>query len=288
VESRLGAKTETVVEYRVRYMAVEDIDAGSLVDQDPWIDSFQSEQRTIDGYPIRWWTGVQMTLFWDNRNNPLNPTNGQWIRAQTAIGDGAMNGQPALRGVLDTNSLWDFDFIRYLFRFYGGVGWSPVTETLGFDERFSLGGANSLRGYARNRVGPMNQSIRSAIDYPNTIEPAIDQLSIRKEPTLWVPTGGDYMAMISNEVHFPLSRFGYDASSWIFFLDGGVVDFLSNKVQTDSMDMNVEPPLNYSIGTGIRYTTAIGPLALDLAVNPNPIAYRDERYLYFHGSLGSF
>ncbi|MGC6508494.1 MAG: BamA/OMP85 family outer membrane protein [Myxococcota bacterium] len=288
VESRLSSKMETVFEYRVRYMAVEDIDPGSLVEGDPWIDSFQSEIRTLDGYPIRWWSGVQMTVFWDNRNNTLNPTEGQWFRSQFALGDGLINESPALRGLADYNTLYDFDVLRLLLRLYGGVGWSPVNDTLGFDERFSLGGANSLRGFERNRVGPVNQSLRSQIDFPNTIEPSVDDLAIRREPTQWVPTGGDFMLMVSQELHFPLSRFGYDSSSWIFFFDAGHVGFLSPNIQADSMAMAFEPPFRYALGTGMRYSTAIGPLAVDLAVNPNPISYRDERYLYLHGSLGSF
>ena len=96
------------------------------------------------------------------------------------------------------------------------------------------------------------------------------------------------MLMTSQEFHFPLTRFGYDSSSWIFFFDAGHVGFLSSEIKADSIEMNADPPFRYSLGTGMRYSTAIGPLAVDLALNPNPIAYRDERYLYVHGSLGSF
>lgn len=288
IESRLNPQTESIFEYRVRYMAVEDIDAGSLVEQDPWISSFQSSNRTIDGYPKRWWSGLQMTLFWDNRGNSLNPTHGQWVRSQVAIGDGLLNELPAVRTVIDANSLWDLNVIRYLFRVYGGVGYSPKSKTLGFDERFSLGGASSLRGFSRNRVGPANQSLRTQIDFPDYIQPSINDIALRKEPTLWVPTGGDYMMMLSQELHFPLERFGYDSSSWIVFMDAGRVSFLSNDIMTDSINLSLDPIIRYSMGTGMRYSTAIGPLAVDIAVNPNPIKLKEERYLYFHGSLGAF
>jgi outer membrane protein assembly factor BamA len=193
-----------------------------------------------------------------------------------------------VRTVIDANSLWDLNVIRYLFRVYGGVGYSPKSKTLGFDERFSLGGASSLRGFSRNRVGPANRSLRTQIDFPDYIQPSINDIALRKEPTLWVPTGGDYMIMLSQELHFPLERFGYESSSWIVFMDAGRVSFISNDIVTDSIDLSLDPIIRYSMGTGMRYSTAIGPLAVDIAVNPNPIKRKEERYLYFHGSLGAF
>lgn len=94
------------------------------------------------------------------------------------------------------------------------------------EERFLLGGANSLRGWGRHRVYPENTS--------------------------GIEIGGNTMGEVSAELRFPV----YEPLLAVIFIDAGNVWERSYVIDDD---------LRYNIGTGLRFRTPIGPLRLDFA-----------------------
>lgn len=94
------------------------------------------------------------------------------------------------------------------------------------EERFLLGGANSLRGWGRHRVYPESASR--------------------------IEIGGNTMGEASAELRFPI----WEPLLGVIFIDSGNV-WESSYVFDDD--------LRYNLGTGLRFRTPIGPLRLDFA-----------------------
>jgi outer membrane protein assembly complex protein YaeT len=105
-------------------------------------------------------------------------------------------------------------------------------------ERFYAGGINSVRGYARRRVGPL----------------ASDVLPPSKCTFLDCdqPLGGRSVVELSAELRRPVTS----VIDVIGFMDAG-------QVSLDSLDFPFDD-LQYGIGLGVRYRSVIGPLRVDL------------------------
>lgn len=95
------------------------------------------------------------------------------------------------------------------------------------EDRFLLGGANSLRGWGRNQVSPVNEN--------------------------GVPIGGNSVLEGSAEVRFPV----YEIFGGAAFMDFG-------NVWPKAFNYNLGG-LKYDVGLGVRVETPIGPIRLDLA-----------------------
>ena len=104
------------------------------------------------------------------------------------------------------------------------LGKSGVTP---IEDRFLAGGANSLRGWARNRISPVDESG--------------NQL------------GGDTMFESGIEFRFPI----YEIFGAAVFMEAGNV--WREAYKYDFLDMR------YDIGAGLRIKTPIGPARIDLA-----------------------
>lgn len=126
-------------------------------------------------------------------------------------------------------------------------------EFLPPEDRFYAGGANSVRGFGRNEMGPGAWVIS---------EEAL--LEGRKNTASeFIPAGGTSVAVASAELRFPspfLPRFVRLAA----FVDAGVVDTTSVWTISPS-DLDVTP------GVGLRLQTPVGPIRFDVAYNPNSL-----------------
>jgi outer membrane protein assembly complex protein YaeT len=123
-----------------------------------------------------------------------------------------------------------------------------------FFKRYFLGGAGNLRGWGRFEVAPLSG--------------------------FGLPIGGTTFMTFSTEARFPVwSKLG-----GVIFLDGG-------NVWADAWDFNIGD-MRYDVGPGLRYTTPIGPLRVDLGYQLNPIANLlvdgkpQARRFRFHFSIG--
>jgi outer membrane protein insertion porin family/translocation and assembly module TamA len=173
-------------------------------------------------------------MLWNTSDNLLNPTRGV-----------------VLRGRVDhstTAVISDVDFVKFLLeaRHYRPL-WGKVilamrlevgsiqpygdTQDVPFNVRFFAGGAGSIRGFALNRVGPLDDN---------------DD-----------PIGGNSLIEGSLELRFPI----------VGALGGAVfVDF--GNVFRDPFTYHLDD-LRYAVGPGLRYNTPVGPLRVDLGVIVN-------------------
>ena len=126
----------------------------------------------------------------------------------------------------------------------GGIEAIGGNEFIPVEERFYAGGSYSVRGWARSELGPKDDQNR--------------------------PLGGNSILELSSELRFPL----YDPVYAVAFLDAGNVWLTSYSYKLND--------LRYSVGTGIRFRTPIGPVRLDAAI---PV-FDEEDKVQFHFSIG--
>ncbi len=190
---------------------------------------------------------VTTSLTYDDRDNVLLPTRGIRARAQAELADAVFGSE------LDAFSM-KFDVSRLFFLGEGitlattaRTGFiSPIgdTEIVPIHERMFNGGENSVRSFKEDELGPKD--------------------------TLDEPTGGEAFSFLSVEYRQRLvGNFGY-----ALFADAGNVQPLVG-------DYFEYDDFRFGVGIGLRYSLPIGPVRLDLGVNPNPRDGEDDFVLHF-------
>lgn len=229
-----------------------------------------------------WLNPIVLSFGRDRSNSIFSPSRGYIVRLDAEVADPATGS--------------DFGYARLAgdFSVYHGMGRgvvlasrirsgiARVTATpgeakgLGLNpqKRFFAGGANSVRGFAEYRLGPKVLTVDAqdrlvrpreeggagcSIEEVNdgSCDPsplgAGDFLDVR-------PVGGDLLLEGSVELRFPIANQWRGAA----FVDFGQV------WQRDATDGNGRPALGdlvFTPGLGIRYSSPIGPIRVDVAYN---------------------
>ncbi|MEM7223237.1 MAG: autotransporter assembly complex family protein [Pseudomonadota bacterium] len=201
-------------------------------------DNENKDQFLIFGTPV---TGKR-----DTTNSKLDPTEGTRldfavIPYYVTIDDNF----PFLRNELGGTAYYAIDEERrYILAGRARLGsiLGPATDDLPADKRFYAGGGGSIRGYAFQSVGPLDED---------------DD-----------PLGGRSLLELSAEVRFKVwGDFGMVA-----FVDGGTV--------YDDMFPVFDETIRWASGLGVRYFTGIGPLRLDVAFPINRRSVDDAFQFY--------
>jgi outer membrane translocation and assembly module TamA len=119
-------------------------------------------------------------------------------------------------------------------RVRSGTILADTARDVPFSERYFLGGSNSLRGWGRFQVAPLTSE--------------------------GLPVGGLSMLEASTELRFPLSG----AFGGVLFVDAGDVWSEPSNVELGG--------LKASVGPGLRWTSPVGVLRLDLGYQLTPIS----------------
>jgi outer membrane protein assembly factor BamA len=113
------------------------------------------------------------------------------------------------------------------------------------------GGGTSLRGFPINEAGPQR-----LVPFCNVLQGQSGCVNVT------VPIGGRQLFILNSELRFPLRI--VDALGGVVFYDGGNVysainfrNFVDNYTNT--------------VGIGLRYSTPIGPIRIDVGRNLNPV-----------------
>jgi outer membrane protein assembly complex protein YaeT len=128
----------------------------------------------------------------------------------------------------------------------------PIQETtqIPISRLFFSGGANSVRGYKLDYLGPRN--------------PSGD------------PIGGEAVMEFSLEARFPLPI--YQKIGGVVFIDAGNV-----YPKIHNLDLG---QLKYSPGFGVRYLSPIGAIGVDIAFPTNRINYQQDSVYQVHFTVG--
>ena len=185
-------------------------------------------------------------LVYDTRDDPLDPHSGGLSRCSLELAGGPLAG--------------DFDFLkadashawfiptgkRTTLALFAQAGWLQPYGQSGetpLGERFLLGGDDTLRGFARDKVGP------------------------RDERGKYV--GGDAMLLFSAEYRFPVYKRLHGA---VFYDTGNAWESLSDAELSD---------LRHGAGAGLRFITPVAAIRLDWAANLDPRADEDDWHIHF-------
>jgi outer membrane protein insertion porin family len=166
---------------------------------------------------------------WHTSDSPLNPTRGALVRGRfehsnTAILSDVSFIKPLLEG-RHYQRLWRQVILATRLEL-GVIQPYGESDEVPFNLRFFAGGPGSVRGFAINRLGPVDSNNK--------------------------PIGGNSLIEGSVELRFPIvGDFG-----GALFLDFG-------NVYSNSWTYKLDD-LRYAVGPGIRYNTPIGPVRLDI------------------------
>ncbi len=178
--------------------------------------------------PIANSVGLVVTI--DRRSSFADPTDGELLRLQLTHAGGALGGDWSFRKALGDLSIYRaFGHGVLAMRVSGGLI-RPLrgSPTAPEEERFRAGGANTVRGFPEEGLGPLDPS--------------------------GSPVGGEAMVLLSGE----LRRSVWGPLGVAGFVDCGQV---WERVG-DARVVDLEP----TVGCGIRYATIIGPVRLDWGV----------------------
>jgi outer membrane protein insertion porin family len=166
---------------------------------------------------------------WDTSDNPLNPTRGLLLRGKVEHANSALLSDVSFAKltleVRHYRRLW-WKVILATRLEIGGIQPYGDTTEVPFNVRFFAGGPGSVRGFAVNRLGPLDAEGE--------------------------PLGGNSLLEGSLELRFPL-----------FGVFGGALFVDFGNVFSDAFTYRLSE-LRYAVGPGVRYNTPIGPLRLDI------------------------
>lgn len=193
------------------------------------------------------------TLLRDTRDKPLDAHRGSFSTLNlgitpTALGSSAnfakLTGQYAyykqLHSVVFANS------IRL------GLAKSFASSFVPTSQLYFSGGGSSLRGFPIDEAGPQR-----IVPFCNVLSQQTGCVNVT------VPVGGRELFILNSEARFPLRI--NKALGGVVFYDGG------NVYSAISLPNFVN---NYSntVGIGLRYSTPIGPIRIDVGRNLNPVS----------------
>jgi outer membrane protein insertion porin family len=128
-----------------------------------------------------------------------------------------------------------------------------TTQYVTPDQRFYAGGANDVRGYDRNELGPIVYVVldTAAVPGPDGRYPD-DEVTLS-------PVGGDRSLVFNAELRLP-SPIWTSRMRFAAFVDAGSVWGTSDAINTPVQ-------FRFTPGAGVRFATPLGPARLDVAYN---------------------
>lgn len=247
----------------------------------------------------------RISVTWDRRDNPLDATSGTFVSAGVEyvcafpVGS-SFCPEPRARATTNVFAPAESRFLRYTNRVAGYLRFNrkglalaasfrwgaiqqldPDSETYP-DRLFFMGGVDSLRGFAQDALVPEDiaqELIDSQEDpsIPADQRISIDQVLIR---------GGDLFINPRVELRVPLN----DTVQTAVFVDSG--NLWRDPAKFSPLT------LRYTVGTGLRVRTPVGPLVFDYGFNASRVLdaffpSRTRRRYWedlgaFHFSIGLF
>lgn len=296
IDNRVSDVTTLRVEARVERRTLAEIDTGALLAGEPWTYLVDVTDPVLPS-SHRYHTALSGLVLHDLRDDPLQPTRGVLLSAS-----GSWSPALATPAVPDEAEI---NWVSGVGRASGYLPAGAVTlhvsaefgasaalggGVIALEDRFRLGGTGSMRGFSRDGVGPRNEVAQPQVAWPDAIGPMVDYV-LSDAPTRWVATGGDARAMTTIELLFPLSALGlgaWDGYSAALFSDIGntwlLTDGAAASSDSEAVRAVYEPLVRYSAGVGVRIATPIGPLQVDVAVNPDALFATDDRRLLLRGA----
>ena len=212
-----------------------------------------------------WRASLSLSGFYERRNSALNPSRGSLLAVEVRWASPAIGSDSLVQFTKGT-----IEYAHYLRTSRRSVLSLRVklgtilpaelgVEGQGLkyvptEERFYAGGANTVRGFGQNELGPIVRVIDTVIVTDQHPE---GQAVIRTSAT-----GGNDLIIANAEWRFPFPAFS-DKLTGAVFVDAGRV-FARDTQLTSLTGIRITP------GVGVRLGSPLGPVRLDIAFNPYP------------------
>ncbi|HUR28616.1 MAG TPA: BamA/TamA family outer membrane protein [Planctomycetota bacterium] len=201
-------------------------------------------QALVDAVEI---SSVSLTPVLDTRDSVFVPNDGTITKLTVQVGDGAIGSEldfVALRLAHSTYvPVWEGAVVAASWR-TGMIVPTHNSDTIPLQVRFFNGGENTVRSFREDQLGPTD---------------AQDN-----------PLGGEVFHVLSAELRQKLTG----------NLDGALF-FDTGNVQLAHEDYFESTGFRDAIGVGLRYVLPIGPIRLDLGINPDPQSGESRSVLHF-------
>ncbi|HSB79425.1 MAG TPA: outer membrane protein assembly factor BamA [Candidatus Methylomirabilis sp.] len=182
----------------------------------------------------------------DHRDNPFDPKRGSFHSASLSLA-GPYLGSQASFVKSSVQTAWFFDWIpltTVAAALRLGAAWPyGASNALPNQERFYAGGSTTIRGYAQDKVGPLDSGHN--------------------------PLGGNALVIGNLEFRFPIWRW----LSGVGFVDSGTV-----AAEVDTLRAS---EFRTGVGGGLRIRTPIGPIRFDAGYGLNSVAGSSRWQFYF-------
>ncbi len=233
---------------------------------------------------------LTLTGFIDRTDQPFEPTKGYVARLDLENASAYTGSDYRYNRIfLDVSAYTHRSRTKDVFSAHLRVGWVRALAS-GTDsgvlhprKRFYAGGANSVRGYAENQLGPRILTIDdSTLAKASSIgggvcAPTFDGIkfcdpnspALARSDFLPQPLGGTSLLEGGIEYRFPLAL-GPTLRNFVgaVFLDGGIVGS-ANIRGLRTITNIVKGTGAITPGFGVRYESAVGPIRVDFGINPN-------------------
>ncbi len=221
------------------------------------------DTRAFRGRRIR--AALSLAAVRNRTNSAFNPTRGHivtaevrwaspWIGSDSLVDFIKANAELASFHQLSSRTMFAWRLRAgsvFGSRFRGGARFVPL------EDRFYLGGPNSVRGFVQNELGPVVRVLDTVITRETLREgvPVVTLDSVIRTSA----TGGDQLVLASAELRIALAGAARQVVGALFVDAGQVTD----RDERELLDLHVTP------GLGVRIASPIGPLRFDLAYNPH-------------------
>jgi outer membrane protein insertion porin family len=223
-------------------------------------------------------SSVSGALFFDSRDNRLFPTKGQFHSARVEFADDIVTRSETEFVKYDLETRYYFPlFWQFVLRLNGQLGYITnidPNKSIPLQERYLVGGPNTIRGFRRFSLGP-TRTVASNSSDPGTVG---SEFRI----------GGNKQLLLTAEVEFPI--FTAINLKGVLFADAGNAfgegqsyTLVPDLVRPDINDY--EDALRTAVGFGFRWFSPIGLLRFEWGIPLQRL--RDEEPLVFEFSIGN-
>lgn len=193
------------------------------------------------------------TLIRDTRDKPLDAHGGTFSTLNLAITPAAFGSSANFGKLLGQYAFYrPFGSVVFANSIRLGLAKAFSGSFVPTSQLFFSGGGTSLRSFPIDQAGPQR-----LVPFCNVLKGQSGCVNVT------VPVGGRQLFILNSELRFPLRLM--KALGGVVFYDGGNVysainfnNFINNYTNT--------------IGVGLRYSTPIGPIRIDIGHNLNPVA----------------
>ncbi|MBE2253646.1 MAG: BamA/TamA family outer membrane protein [Myxococcus sp.] len=293
IETRL--KVSLALQYEVEWARVQETSARSTSVPLTFID--QERLRFLFGTFALQTVRFQPTF--DLRDNALSPHKGVLLQGSAEVTGALYAGTPIAPGSSEERAVPVSFFKTSVL----ATGYIPLSQRVVLAlslrggrivplvsdavtppvKRFFLGGATSMRGFnedqliAQDRRAQYQEQIAACqvLASKSGCTAAASTVAAGRQ----IPSeGGEFFGLAKAEVRFP----GFSVFDVGLFFETG------NLWLGMPAELNDFTRLRYVLGTGVRYVTPIGPLALDVGVNLAPDLIINEPRVVAHFNIGVF